>query len=237
MIDRSVKEHVNEPSIINVDGSLGEGGGQILRTSLSLSMCLGKPFRIFNIRSTRKNPGLQNQHLAAVNAAAKISGASIQGATKGSTEITFAPHSVIPEEYHISIGTAGSTTLLLQTLLPPLLVAKGPSTLILEGGTHNPHAPPFEFLEQAFFPIINRMGPVVTLRLDRAGYYPRGGGVVRAHIQPTKVLRSIRLMTRGDILEKLAVAIVANLPEQIAVRELGVIGHALGLRGRSTSLM
>src|SRR5215468_5607208 len=137
---------------IAIDGSAGEGGGQILRTSLALSLVTGAGFRIESIRAGRKKPGLLRQHLTAVQAAAEISGARVQGAEMGSLALTFAPRAVVPGEYGFSIGTAGSATLVLQTVLPALLTASKPSRITLEGGTHNPAAPPFEFLERAFFP-------------------------------------------------------------------------------------
>ena len=152
--------------MLTIDGSFGEGGGQILRTSLALSLVTGKPFRIGNIRAGRKNPGLLRQHLTAVNAATEISRAEVTGAAIGSRELTFAPGSVVSGNYAFAVGTAGSTTLVLQTVLPALLVASGKSKLILEGGTHNPFAPPFDFLEKAFLPLVNRWVRVPMLSLN-----------------------------------------------------------------------
>src|SRR5271170_2075376 len=146
-------------NLIQVDGSLGEGGGQILRTALGLSMCTGQPFRIEKIRAGREKPGLLRQHLTAVNAAAAICGATVEGAAIASRELSFTPGKVKHGEYTFPIGSAGSTTLVLQTVLPALLTADAPSSLTLEGGTHNPHAPPIDFLENAFLPLLNRMGP------------------------------------------------------------------------------
>jgi RNA 3'-terminal phosphate cyclase (ATP) len=133
--------------MITINGSTGEGGGQILRSALALSMVTGKPVHIEKIRAGRPKPGLLRQHLTAVLAAAKVSGADVKGAHLGSRELWFAPREVRPGDYSFAIGTAGSTTLVLQTVLPPLLTATGRSTISLEGGTHNPHAPPFDFLE------------------------------------------------------------------------------------------
>src|SRR6202140_4872670 len=158
--------------MILIDGSIGEGGGQILRTALGLSMVTGQPFRIENIRAGRDKPGLLRQHLTAVNAAAEICGANVEGAAISSRELSFSPGNVKSGEYTFSIGSAGSTTLVLQTVLPALLAADGPSSLTLEGGTHNPHAPPIDFLEKAFVPLVNRMGPTVHVALERAGFYP-----------------------------------------------------------------
>lgn len=215
--------------MLTIDGSIGEGGGQILRTSLALSLCTGKPFHMFNIRKARKRPGLMRQHLAAVYAAAEISGAEVTGAELDSQDIVFSPQTVKPGEYRFAIGTAGSTTLVLQTVLPGLMTAQGSSHLVLEGGTHNPFAPPYDFLALSFLPLINRMGPTVTTRLERPGFYPAGGGIIHVHIEPVRVLRPLQLLERGEILEKGADAVVANLPEHIARRELAVVAESLGI--------
>src|SRR5688572_18441948 len=161
--------------MIVIDGAAGEGGGQVLRTSLALSMISGQPFRIERIRAGRQKPGLMRQHLTAVLAATQICGAVVKGASAGSTELEFAPGAIRGSDLKIAIGTAGSTTLVLQTILPALLFAREPSRLVLEGGTHNPHAPSFEFLEQAFLPQLRRMGAAVSATLVRPGFYPAGG--------------------------------------------------------------
>jgi len=215
-------------ALVTINGAMGEGGGQILRTSLALSLCSGKPFRIVNLRSRRKKPGFRYQHLVCANAAAKIGDARIEGAALGSQELIFIPTTIRPGHYHFDIGTAGSTALVLQSVLPALLIANGPSTLILEGGTHNPFAPTFDFLQQVFLPIINRMGPTVEARLERPGYYPKGGGRLSVTIQPAKNLQAFYLHERGKILEQRATATVAGLPRHIAQREIGVVGQKLG---------
>src|SRR5689334_5065034 len=164
----------DEPILI--DGSQGEGGGQILRSSLALSVLTGKPFKIENIRANRDKPGLGRQHLTAVLAAAKICSAGVSGAVLGSRELSFWPGKLKPGEYAFDVGSAGSTTLVFQTVLPPLMLADGPSQLQLQGGTHNIHAPPFDFLAKTFLPVVNRMGPQVNVELVRAGFFPAGGG-------------------------------------------------------------
>jgi RNA 3'-terminal phosphate cyclase (ATP) len=141
-----------------IDGAMGEGGGQILRTSLALSLCHQRPFLIKKIRHARRNPGLRPQHLAAIRAAAAISGAELSGDCIGSQEFSFAPGPLRPGSYRFDIGTAGSTSLVLQTLLPALLHADRASRLTIEGGTHNPQAPTFEFLDLVFLPLLRRMG-------------------------------------------------------------------------------
>jgi RNA 3'-terminal phosphate cyclase (ATP) len=213
--------------MILIDGSLGEGGGQILRSALALSMVTGKPFRIEKIRAHRAKPGLLRQHLTAVTAAAEISGADVEGAAIGSARLTFTPGRIRPGSYAFAIGTAGSTTLVLQAVLPALLTADGPSSLILEGGTHNTMAPPVDFLREAFLPLIGRMGPRVEARLERAGFYPAGGGKITVRIEPAARLAPLALTDRGAILSRRAVATVAGLSRRIAERELAVVGRKL----------
>jgi RNA 3'-terminal phosphate cyclase (ATP) len=215
--------------MITIDGSFGEGGGQILRTSLALSLVTGQSFRIEKIRAGRKNPGLLRQHLTAVKAAAQIGQASVEGDGIGSTQLSFAPGRIQAGEYAFAVGTAGSTTLVLQTVLPALLCAAGPSRLTLEGGTHNPFAPPFPFLEQAFLPLLNRMltGGQVTATLGRCGFYPAGGGKLEIKVMPGLRLEPLELLERGEVRARRARALVANLPRAIAERELKVIGQKL----------
>ena len=213
--------------MITIDGSLGEGGGQILRSSLALSLVTGKSFRIERIRSKREKPGLLRQHLTAVHAAAEISRARVEGAEFGSGQLTFTPGPVAGGAYHWSIGTAGSTTLVLQTVLPALMVAAEESEIVLEGGTHDQHAPPYEFLAHAFIPVINRMGPKLESRLERHGFYPAGGGRFTTAIRPTQKLAKVDLLERGDIIRKEAVAVVSRLPGRIAETEIGVLKSQL----------
>ena len=213
--------------MLEIDGSFGEGGGQILRTSLALSLVTGTPFRIENIRAGRKSPGLLRQHLTAVSAAAAVGRAEVNGAGIGSKALEFAPTSIEPGEYAFAVGTAGSTTLVLQTVLPALLTARGPSRLVLEGGTHNPFAPPFDFLVRSFLPLIGRMGAPTEAVLERAGFYPAGGGKIRVSIDPAVKLTRLDLLTRGEVISKRARAVVANLPQSIATRELQFIGSKL----------
>ena len=212
--------------MVTIDGSYGEGGGQILRTSLALSLVTGKPFSIHNIRAGRKKPGLMRQHLTAVNAAAEIGLAAIEGNSIGSQAFTFEPEMIKPGNFHFAIGSAGSCTLVFQTILPALLIAGEPSEIILEGGTHNPFAPPFDFLEKAFLPVINRMGPSVDAVLEKPGFYPAGGGRFKVSVNPAGLNR-INLLERGNITDKTARASVANLPVSIANRELKVVREKL----------
>jgi RNA 3'-terminal phosphate cyclase (ATP) len=215
--------------MLTIDGSQGEGGGQVLRTSLALSLVTGRPFRIVNIRANRPKPGLMRQHLTSVEAAAKVGHAEVEGAVLRSHELTFQPRSVEPGEFHFSVGTAGSTTLVLQTVLPALLTASERSVITLEGGTHNPFAPPFEFLSQSFLPLIRRMGPRVAARLERPGFYPGGGGRMVVEIEPASSLAGFELLERGEIRKRLVKATVSALPRAIAERELNVMAAGLGL--------
>ncbi|HKC63807.1 MAG TPA: RNA 3'-terminal phosphate cyclase [Pyrinomonadaceae bacterium] len=214
--------------MITIDGSFGEGGGQIIRTSCALALITGKQFRIYNVRARRAKPGLQHQHLTAVMSAAEIGGAKVDGASVGSREFTFTPGRVTAGDYTFSIGTAGSTTLVLQTVLPPLMIAEASSRITLEGGTHNVHAPPFEFLKKTFLPIVNRTGPHVSIELERYGFYPPGGGRLHVTVEPEASRNRIDLIERGEILARRARALVVNLPPSIAERELNVIREMLG---------
>jgi len=214
---------------LNLDGSAGEGGGQILRSALGLSLVTGTPFTIDRIRAGREKPGLLRQHLTAVQAAAEIGKAQVSGAAIGSRVLTFRPGAVSPGAYSFSVGTAGSATLVLQTVLPALLTASGPSTLSLEGGTHNAWAPPFDFLEKAFLPLLARMGARVSVKLERRGFYPAGGGRFTAAIEPTSRLERLDLVERGKIRAQRGSAIVARLSPGIAQRELKVLERALSM--------
>ncbi len=214
--------------MIAIDGSYGEGGGQIVRTSLALSLITGKPFSISNIRAGRKKPGLMRQHLTAASAAAEIGGAKLTGADIGSKAFAFEPSAIRPGKYRFAIGSAGSCTLVLQTILPALVVADGPSEIFLEGGTHNPCAPPFDFLEKAFIPLLNRMGAKVEAVLERPGFYPAGGGKFRVSVEPAKRLAGLTLVERGGVIRRKARAAVSNLPVRIARRELKTVAEKLG---------
>lgn len=219
-----------------IDGARGEGGGQILRSSLALAILTKTPIQIVNIRARRSKPGLMRQHLTAVRAAAEICGGELQGDRLGAREIVFTPGEVRPGRYTFSIGTAGSVGLVLQTVLYPLLLADGPSELVLEGGTHNKASPPYDFLVKAFLPLLARMGGQVEVALDKPGFYPAGGGRYRVSIRPSKLAR-LELTERGAASPLLARALVANLPEQIAKRELNVLRTMLGLdRAQTTTV-
>ena len=216
--------------MIIIDGSQGEGGGQILRTSLALSLVTGQSFRMERIRAKRQKPGLLKQHLTAVEAAKKVGCAEVGGAALSSQTLEFRPGPVTPGHYRFAVGTAGSATLVLQTVLPALLTASCHSTLTLEGGTHNPMAPPFDFLAGSFIPLIHRMGPSVQLDLRRHGFFPAGGGRFHARIEPSGKLSRLDLLERGSIRGRQARILVSKLPEDVAERELAVVHDELKWR-------
>jgi RNA 3'-terminal phosphate cyclase (ATP) len=216
----------HEPRLV-IDGSAGEGGGQVLRTSLALAAITARAIRIDNVRARRAKPGLQRQHLACVLAAAEVCGGLVRGATLGSGRVDLAPGAVRGGDFAFDIGTAGSTGLVLQTVLPILLGAPGPSRVVVTGGTFNPMAPSADFLARAFLPILRRMGAQVALTVERHGFYPAGGGRVVCEIAPGP-LAPIELVESGPVVRRLARVISARLPSHVAERELAIVRERLG---------
>ena len=214
---------------IIIDGSEGEGGGQVLRTSLSLSAITGKPVRIENVRGRRKKPGLFRQHLTAFKAAAEICGARMEGAELGSSEIAFYPDEIKGGKYDFAIGSAGATNLVAQTVLPILAHADEPSKVTISGGTHNQWAPTFDFLDQAFLPQFRKMGGRASAELKAHGFYPAGGGSMTLTVKPTQTPERLELTDRGAPVGTKAVVIVANLKRDIANRELKTVLNAMNL--------
>ena len=217
-VDRSV--HLSYFSLMKLIQLNGEdGGGQMLRTALSLAVITGQPFRMTNIRGQRRKPGLMRQHLTCVKAAAEISGGITDGADIGSTELVFRADKVKAGEYHFAIGTAGSTTLLLQTLLPALWLAKDKSTLRLSGGTHNPLAPCFDFIECVFLPLMKTLGAEASLDLIETGFAPSGGGTLECEITPvSETFKEIQIEKRGPLIKQSLKVISRNLAPSIAER-------------------
>jgi RNA 3'-terminal phosphate cyclase (ATP) len=216
---------------IELDGTFGEGGGQILRTSLALSLLTGRPFHIRNIRGRRPRPGLQPQHLQSVRAAAAVGSADLRGASIGSSELSFTPGPVRAGAYHFDIGTAGATGLVLHTVyLPLMLRGGGPSEVTLRGGTHVSTSPSFHFLDATWRAYLAAMGLQVSLRLDRPGFYPRGGGVVRAFLQPAAAVRGVSLPERQAV-RATGLSAVAGLDRSIARRQARRAGFRLGQHG------
>lgn len=212
---------------VEIDGSRGEGGGQILRTSLALSVITGRKLRMYDIRAGRKRPGLQRQHLACVEAAAQLCRATTNALDVGASELVFTPGAEWPGELAIDIGSAGSTTLVVQTIILPAIVSGKPLHARITGGTHNPLAPPFEFLDRVFVPHLRAMGADVTLTLERHGFLPSGGGAVRLEVKPGGTLRPIELVEAGRIVARRATAICASLPRHVGDRELAVAQERL----------
>ena len=210
--------------IIELDGAIG--GGQVLRSALSLSMVTGRAFRIKQIRARRSRPGLLRQHLTAVMAAAEVSGAHLSGAHMGSQALSFEPGAIRAGDFEFAIGTAGSCTLVLQTLLPALLRAPQASRVTISGGTHNPLAPPTDFLLRSWLPLLRRMGGDVELDLVRHGFVPAGGGEVEVRVQPSGLMR-LDLCERGEAISQQALALTAGLAPTVAQRELSQVAKRL----------
>ena len=219
------------PATIQIDGSQGEGGGQILRTALALSMITGQAFELINIRAGRKKPGLMRQHLVCVQASQHISQAYVEGAELHSQRLYFAPQHVQNGKYQFQIGSAGSTTLVLQTLLPALLLQNEASELAISGGTHNPLAPTADFIEHCFLPALEKLGIEVEFKLNKAGFFPIGAGEIQIKIQPWQHRNKLNLLDRGTLQSTEAFAAVLNLSEeaQIAQRELATLNKRLKL--------
>ena len=219
--------------MIRIDGS--QGGGQILRSSLTLSLITGQPFHITQIRGQRPKPGLKRQHLTCVQAAMDVGGGSADGDELDSRELVFHPGKVQGGDYHIRISTAGSTTLVLQTIFLALLGVKEASTVVIEGGTHNPMAPPVDHLQKVYLPILGRMGANVDLTLNRHGFAPAGGGRLTAQIEPS-TWTPINLEDRGVLRETWAHVLAAHLDERVAEREQRALMKQLGWKSESIQI-
>jgi RNA 3'-phosphate cyclase len=205
--------------VIEIDGSQGEGGGQILRSALALSIVTGKAMRIHRIRVRRSKPGLRAQHLKSLEAAAQISAAAVDGAHLGSSSITFEPTELRPGNYRFEIGTAGATSLVLQTIYLPLSFADRPSKLSIIGGTHVRWSPCYQYLDWQWARYLTRCGYRLDLSLDRAGFFPQGGGCLQVSIHPVGEISSLRLMERGDLRDIRGVSIACNLPQHVSERQ------------------
>ncbi len=204
--------------MLEVDGSHGEGGGQLLRMAIALSVLTEQPIRVARIRAGRKNPGLAAQHATAVGALAKMCDAKVDGLRIGSSTITVQPGKIRPGAYSFDVGTAGSVTLVLQALIPVAAAAPGPVRLRVVGGTDVPWSPPADFFARVFLPLLRRVGGRVEVEVMRRGYYPRGGGIVEAVVQPTREWSPLEFTELGKVERVRGIAHVANLPEEIPRR-------------------
>ncbi len=204
---------------IIIDGSQGEGGGQILRTSLSLASLLGIETEIHNIRANRKKPGLRPQHLTGLRALAGITDAEVSGDNINSTSLYFSPQQITGGKYSFDIGTAGSTSLLLAAILPPLLFAPNPSTVEIMGGTHVPFSPVFHYTYEILLPFLQRMGADVNISLIKWGWYPKGGGLISVRVKPCENLQALLCDKRGKLIDLDLLVGLAGLPMHIAERE------------------
>ena len=210
-------------NLLEIDGNYGEGGGQILRSSLSLSAILEQPIQITNIRAGRKRPGLAAQHLTAVNAVAAITNAEVTGGSLGSQTLTFAPQGIRGGNYTFDVSdirpSAGALSLVFQSIALPLAYAHTPSTVTLRGGTHVSWSPSVHYLQEIFIPMAEKFGFQGALKLNKWGWYPKGGGEAIAKIQPVSGWHGIDLRKRGDLQEIRGISAVSNLPEHISVRQ------------------
>lgn len=217
-----------------IDGSMGEGGGQVLRSSLTLAMLLQQPFEIHSIRAGREKPGLLRQHLTCVRAAATICNAKVTGDVLGSDRISFEPGAVVPGDYHFVVGSAGSTTLVCQTLLLPLAMAGAQSRVRFEGGTHNGLSPSLDFLRTSFLPILAQMGLCTEIQARSYGFYPAGGGDWSIQIEPVTTLQPLHLKSPEFKTDEIAQAIqldvlCSKLPEHVSQREINAFTTAMNL--------
>lgn len=208
-----------EKDLIKIDGSYGEGGGQILRTALSLSVITQRPFEIYNIRANRKTPGLSHQHLQAVNATAQICNAEVTRNQLRSTDLEFYPGEVKSGTYRLDIGTAGSVSLVLQTILYPLSLANKSSSVTIVGGTHVSQSPCIDYLSQQWLYFLKKIGFDAEIQTLRAGYYPRGGGEVLIQINPARPRHPLWIETRGRLMQVQGMSTVSNLDITIAQRQ------------------
>jgi len=205
--------------MLHIDGSTGEGGGQVLRSSLALAILTGQSVHLTSIRAGRAKPGLQPQHLESVRAAAQICGGQVHGAALNSQQLLFEPGEVHGGRYRFDINTAGAAALVLQTIFLPLAMARDSSNITITGGTHVPHSPCYHYLECQWLPALQSSGFWARLSLERAGFYPQGGGEIQALIRPVETILPLQSMQRGRLLRIRGISAIANLEDGIAQRQ------------------
>jgi len=218
--------------MIKIDGSQGEGGGQVLRTALTLSLMTGERVKIFNIRANRSSPGLGHQHLCAVNAAQTVGKGEVIGGELGSTSLEFQPCTIQPGRYQFNIRTAGATTLVLQTIFLPLSRAATATSLKITGGTHVPWSPSYHYLKMQWLPFMERLGFDAQISLDLAGFYPKGGGQIQGKIKPVEAIKSLKIGERGSLKQIRGISAVANLDRRIAERQRSQVIRRLSKKYR-----
>ena len=205
--------------MVEIDGSFGEGGGQVLRSSLTLALLTQTPFRIRNIRARRKTPGLRAQHLASVRAAVEVGKARVSGDEPGSQELTFEPTGLHPGEYRFEIGTAGACSLVLQTIFLPLTRVDSGSRVEIIGGTHVAWSPTFEYIDEVWLAFMRSLGYLADVELKQAGYYPKGGGRIIAVIQPNGVPHAFETQKPASARDLGGISLSSNLPDHVAGRQ------------------
>ena len=213
--------------MIEIDGSILEGGGQLLRVSVALSAVTRKPIRVYNVRANRAKPGLRAQHLSAVEAVARLVNAKTHGLALGSKEIQFIPGSTEAKHIEIDVGTAGSTSLVLQAMMPAMAFTKDRSSAVIRGGTNNPMAPPVDFLERTLLPTLRRMGLDVSLKLVRRGFYPRGQGIVEVEMEPARKVAPITMTDFAQIRRITGLAYSSRLPQHVVDRLISAAKSSL----------
>lgn len=222
--------------LVRIDGAYGEGGGQVLRTSLGLSVLTGRPFEISNIRAKRSKPGLRPQHLQCVLAAGQIGRAKVKGAEIGSLRLRFEPELIRAGEYRFEVGTAGAAALVSQTIFFPLSLAKDRSQVTIIGGTHVPWSPCFHYLDRQWAFYMRQLGFAPELRLLRAGYFPAGGGEIHLSVDPISTIVTLDSRERGDLVEIEGLSLVSNLDRGIARRQKERAERRLSEHGHSCSV-
>ena len=213
--------------MIEIDGSYGEGGGQILRTSVSLSALTLNPVRIIKIRAGRPKPGLKRQHIAGIELTSRLVGAEVEGLEIGSTEIVFKPSTLMSGDFSYDIGTAGSISLVLQAVLPPAILSVEPVKFFIKGGTDVNWSPPIDYLREVFVPLMKRMGANVEIKLKRRGHYPRGGGQVEVEISPAREISPVTLLEFGDVSTVSGISHCVKLPGHVADRQANAVESEL----------